>query len=73
MPGAGWKRKGQMYRANMDQMSALPHQFVKDQMVRTSDIATGSGRFLTHPRYLAGRRNGDSELYVGKPRYEPLP
>lgn len=36
MPGAGWKRKGQMYRANMDQMSALPHQFVKDQMVRVA-------------------------------------
>ncbi|PIL26201.1 cytochrome P450 [Ganoderma sinense ZZ0214-1] len=31
-PGAGWKRKGQVYRANMDQMSAVPHQFVKDQM-----------------------------------------
>ncbi|KAI0351255.1 cytochrome P450 [Trametes cingulata] len=32
MPGAGWKRKGEAYRANMDRMSATPHQFVKDQM-----------------------------------------
>ncbi|TBU24874.1 cytochrome P450 [Dichomitus squalens] len=32
MPGAGWKRKGERYRANMDQMSAVPHQFVKDKM-----------------------------------------
>ena len=33
MPGAGWKRKGERYRANMEQMRAVPHQFVKDQMV----------------------------------------
>ncbi|KAI0776641.1 cytochrome P450 [Trametes elegans] len=31
-PGAGWKRKGEAYRANMDRMSETPHQFVKDQM-----------------------------------------
>ena len=39
-PGAGWKRKGEVYRANMTRMSDIPHQFVKDQMVRTSDVAT---------------------------------
>lgn len=36
-PGAGWKRKGEAYRANMDQMVAVPHQFVKDQMVSSSN------------------------------------
>ncbi|KAI0669064.1 cytochrome P450 [Trametes maxima] len=33
MPGAGWKRKGEAYRVNMDKMSATPHHFVKNQMV----------------------------------------
>ncbi len=36
MPGAAWKRKGEAYRANMDQMTDTPHRFVKEQMVRAS-------------------------------------
>ncbi len=34
MPGAGWKRKGEAYRANMDRTSDVPHQYAKEQMVR---------------------------------------
>ncbi|KAL1938327.1 hypothetical protein VTO73DRAFT_11778 [Trametes versicolor] len=32
MPGAGWKRKGEAYRANMDRTSDVPHQYAKEQM-----------------------------------------
>ncbi|KAI0632727.1 cytochrome P450 [Trametes polyzona] len=32
MPGAGWKRKGEAYRANMDRTTDLPHRYAKDQL-----------------------------------------
>ncbi|RDX49051.1 cytochrome P450 [Lentinus brumalis] len=45
-PGAGWKRKGEAYRANMNQMSAVPHQFVKDQIAAGSAIPSFTSTML---------------------------
>ncbi|KAI1795415.1 cytochrome P450 [Ganoderma leucocontextum] len=58
MPGAGWKRKGQMYRANMDQMSAVPHQFVKDQMAAGASLPSFTSTML------AGNPSPDEEYRI---------
>ncbi|KAI0363948.1 cytochrome P450 [Pilatotrama ljubarskyi] len=58
MPGAGWKRKGEAYRANMDRMSATPHQFVKDQM------ATGKAAPSFTSSMLASNPSPDEEYRI---------
>ncbi|KAI0705985.1 cytochrome P450 [Cerioporus squamosus] len=45
-PGAGWKRKGDAYRENMNQMSGVPHQFVKDQMAAGTAIPSFTSAML---------------------------
>ncbi|KAI0640932.1 cytochrome P450 [Trametes meyenii] len=46
VPGAGWKRKGETYRANMDKMSATPYQFVKNQMAAGTAAPSFSASML---------------------------
>ncbi|KAI0753652.1 cytochrome P450 [Fomes fomentarius] len=50
MPGAAWKRKGEAYRANMDQMTDTPHRFVKEQMAAGTAIPSFTSAMLaTNP------------------------
>jgi len=33
VPGAGWKRQGEIWRQRLDTLSSVPHNWVKQQMV----------------------------------------
>ena len=67
MPGAAWKRRGLAYRENMDRMSNVPFQFVKEQMVR--GVIWVIGVVLSHDflKWRLGSGEGDPQLYVVAP------
>lgn len=73
MPGAGWKRKGEAYRANMDRTSDVPHQYAKEQMVRATRCAIQLPHQSTlTPHRDAGGRKRPAELHVDDARDEPV-
>ena len=67
MPGAAWKRRGLAYRENMDRMSNVPFQFVKEQMVR--GVIWVIEVVLSHDflGWRLGSGEGDPQLYVVTP------
>ncbi|KAH9856137.1 cytochrome P450 [Lenzites betulinus] len=58
MPGAGWKRKGKEYKANMDRMAEIPYQFVKEQM------ALGKAAFSFTSSMLSKNTSPEAEYSI---------